>query len=672
MKRIYTIALLLFTSFSSFSQEIITHEKGFYTDEEENLYVAKSIPLYIWMTNSKNQDDDPVLLKSNATSEYAKPFYLPFEGLNIIKSPSAVDTSTLVVLYPRKPILFEVIADGTPPLTKYVAKESKSYWSGKKLYYGGDLIVFLNASQGLSGLNKTYFSVNGEPYKEYTDSLIFNEDGEYKIKYYSVDNVGNTEKVKSRYFTIDLEKPVSTKKIKSDLHENILSSRSSIVLSASDSISGLANIYYSIDEKAERIYKYPIRTTNLAEGEHSIKYYAVDRVGNKEPVNAYSFYVDKSAPILVEEIMGNSYIANGKEYSSGRSKLKLTAVDNKSGIKGIYYSLNGGKFEAYEKPFYLSDISGSLSVVSYAIDNVNNKSSVSEKTTKNRSSYVDLSGPSLKYEFAGPMFRTRDSIYISEKTKVMLKGFDKESGLEKITYTVDAEKELEYTEPFSIESSGKHIINYTGYDFVGNTNISSFSLITDNKGPDIFSRFSILPIGKDTVEGKVIDIYSSHVVLFLSATDQRVPIDRIYYSEDSINYQLYTGLISNFKRGKHYKLYVKASDKIENFSHNIVEFKIDDTGPEIFINYSMFPVGQEEIDGEFVNVFPSQISLFISVTNAFIAYDKIYYSINGGTEKLYKGIVEGFKSGANVKMKIRAIDQLGNETDKEIFFIIEK
>ena len=67
-----------------------------------------------------------------------------------------------------------------------------------------------------------------------------------------------------------------------------------------------------------------------------------------------------------------------------------------------------------------------------------------------------------------------------------------------------------------------------------------------------------------------------------------------------------------------------------------------------------------------------RVSIFISVTNAFIAYDKIYYSINGSSEKLYNGIVEGFKPGTDITLKIRAIDQLGSQTDKEIQFIIEK
>lgn len=673
MIRIY-IAFIIIVLFSiqALTQELIQHEKGFYTDEDGKLYIQKSLPLYLWMTNSPNQHDKPVLLKSEATNQFANPLFLANEGLNILRSPSAVDTSTLEVIHPHKPIIFEVYADSKPPYTEYIAKESKAYWSGLKLYYGDNLIVFLQASQGLSGLNKTYFSVNGEPYKVYTDSLLFNKAGEYKIKYYSVDNVGNMEPVKSKSFIIDLEKPVTIKILHGDLYENILSARSSIQLNAKDSISGVAKIYYTIDDAQERVYNNRIAALSLNEGEHVIKYYAVDYVGNSEPVQEYRFYVDKSAPILVEEMMGNSYIAGGKEYSSGRSKLKLTAVDNKSGVQGIYYSLNNGKFEKYEKPFYLSDISGSLSILSYAIDNVNNKSSSSEKSTKNKTSYIDLTGPSLKYDFNGPLFRTRDSIYISKETKILLKGYDNESGLNKITFSLDASEELDFTEPFTIDGSGKHTINYTGYDNVGNTNISSFSLIADNKGPDIFSRFSILPIGKQELNGKEIDIFSSHVVLFLSATDERVPIDRIYFSEDSANYQLYTGLVSDFKRGKHYKLNIKASDKLGNYTYDEVEFLIDNTGPEIYVNYSMFPVSQEEVEGEMIDVYPVQVSLFISVTNAFVAYDKIYYSVNGGPKKLYNGIIEGFKAGTEIKMKMQAIDKLGNETDKEIRFMIEK
>ena len=50
--------------------------------------------------------------------------------------------------------------------------------------------------------------------------------------------------------------------------------------------------------------------------------------------------------------MGNTYMVGGKEYSSGRSRLKVAAVDNKAGVKEVWFSINGAPFELYDKPVF--------------------------------------------------------------------------------------------------------------------------------------------------------------------------------------------------------------------------------------------------------------------------------------------------------------------------------
>ena len=669
LKKYIFLILIIFPFAQIVAQQQIKHDKTIYRNNDGTLYIQKSLPLYLWISNSP-EDKDEMLLESDTSKNYTNPLYLDTEGLNTFRSPSAVDTITKQLVLPRKDIVFEVYADSKPPYTKFLSGNAKPFWLGKKLYYGKNLNLYLSSSDVLSGVNSTYLSINSSEYQKFTDTINLNEEKEYLLKYYSVDNVGNHERIRYKRFIIDLNKPISNHIIKGEQYENILSNRSAIHLSAHDSIAGVAKIKYSIDGQAEKKYRYPIKASTLSKGQHKLIYYAVDYVGNIEEQHIYEFFIDKTPPILVEEMMGNNFISNGKEFSSGRTKLKLTAIDNKAGLKGIYYSMNGEKFVEYDKPFYLNSISGDISIVSYALDNVNNKSTSSEKSTKGKSSYIDLSGPTLKYSFSGPLFKTRDSLYISTNTKIELKGYDGESGMEKIVYSIDNQQEKVYESSFSIETQGHHKINYTGFDNVGNTNIGTLNVVIDNKGPDIYHRFSILPIGKDSINN--IDVYSSHVVLFLSATDARVPIDRMYYSEDGENFKMYTGLVDGFKRGKKYNLRIKSADKLGNSTESDIQFAIDNTGPEIFTRFSMFPIRKKDVNGEILDVYPSHITLFISVTNAFIAYDKIYYSINGAPQKLYNGIVSGFKQGADVTMKIRAIDKLGGETSKEIRFLIEE
>jgi len=85
----------------------------------------------------------------------------------------------------------------------------------------------------------------------------------------------------------------------------------------------------------DRTYTYgqPIKLSSLAEGEHTLTYFSVDKVNNNEEKKTHTFFLDKSAPRVISEVVGNTFIANGREYFSGRTKLKLVALDNKAGVR---------------------------------------------------------------------------------------------------------------------------------------------------------------------------------------------------------------------------------------------------------------------------------------------------------------------------------------------------
>jgi hypothetical protein len=383
------------------------------------------------------------------------------------------------------------------------------------------------------------------------------------------------EEVVYNHLVLDDENPATKLEVKNDLYNDILSARSSIELIASDDY-GIKAITYSIDGKEEKIYKSSIRAAYLSQGEHTLTYFSEDRLGNKENLKTYKFYVDKTPPTIVEEIIGKSFIANGREFSSGRSKLKLTTFDNKSGVKEIYYSINDEEYQLYDKPFYLDNSSGSLRIKTYAIDNVNNKSSAEEQNSSSSIPYIDLSGPALNHRFIGPSFVVKDTVFITKSTKISLRANDAESGLNRIEYRVNNGDRQNYTKPFSISEEGTHTVEFDGYDNVENTNFGSFSFKVDTTGPDIFTRFSI-PTNKQRIysDSLKLDVYPSHVVLFLSATDAEIGVDKISYSVDDGSLKPYVGHIDGFEPEKHYKVLIEASDKLGNKNIKIINFGIE-------------------------------------------------------------------------------------------------
>lgn len=576
-QRHFTLIVLLFVSLYVSSQEQIKTQPKIYVSPDGKMYINKSLPLYLKISTSPDENSPSYLLKSEHTPRYANPMYLDAEGLNTIRTPSAVDTVTKKVVQPPQDIVFEVYADGKPPFTqiKYENRKKITREKNGKIYSNGPVTVKLYAFDEYSGVDQIYYSLDGAPYQKYETPLRMDKEKEYILKYYATDHVGNIEAVKSKAFAIDESAPHLSLVIEGDRFENILSGRSSIVLASKDTVSGVAEFMYKLDSGTYKSYQYPLHAAFLNQGEHTIHYFATDDLENNTQEQSFTFYVDKTPPVIVKEFIGHSFVANGKEYASGKTLVKFTTFDNKSGIKAVYYSVNGGPYKQYDKPFYPADINGAFNIRAYALDNVNNKS-IDEGAQKNESmsSYVDISGPRLMFSFTGPVFKMDDTLFISSHTDIKLRGFDDESGMNHIEYKVDDEKYQTYSAPLKIAKEGRHVVHFIGYDNVDNTNQESFLAIVDNTGPEIFSRFSIAPRGEEKIDGKLLDKYPPFAMLFLSSTDDQVGLDRLSYYLNGSKEQTYQGMISSFRKTGTYSVRVKALDRLGNATEKDLEFVI--------------------------------------------------------------------------------------------------
>ncbi|MCG8702085.1 MAG: hypothetical protein MI922_28785, partial [Bacteroidales bacterium] len=446
------ILLLLFTFVAtSYGQEMLKHEKRFYVSPDGKLYVQKSRPIYVWLSDSPSESGKKYRLQSEATAKYTNPLYFDTEGYNTVRTPSCVDTITRKAIYPQQDIIFEIYADSESPRTKISYNGAKTYKKDGKIYVGSAAKIELTSRDALSGVEQILYSIDGAAFKKYEAELPITEEKEYLLKYYSVDNVGNVEALKEIIIVFDKTSPITKIIFDGDKFKDVLSGTAKISFEADDKGIGLNRIMYKIDDNQEKQYKYPINTAYLKQGEHTIVYKSYDNVNNVETEKSYTFYIDKTAPTIIEEVEGKSFFANGKEYSSGRARLKLTALDNKAGVKEIKYSINGGDYQVYEKPVNLTMASGNLVIKSFAVDNVNNSS---ESKTANQAAeipYIDLSGPKLTHGYSGPVFNFRDTVFISAKTKIALKARDAESGIYRIDYQINDGDILNYESPFAIK-----------------------------------------------------------------------------------------------------------------------------------------------------------------------------------------------------------------------------
>ncbi|MFO7863219.1 MAG: 7TM-DISM domain-containing protein, partial [Salinivirgaceae bacterium] len=449
------------------------------------------------------------------------------------------------------------------------------YRKDGRVYLSGSVKLDFDAYDVHAGVNTIYYSIDGAPFKKFDQPIDLNQEKEYTIRFYAIDNVGNAEETNKEVIFIDKSNPQTSIKIEGDRHENVVSGRSTILIESEEEGSGVKGVFYRINENEIKPYKYPLKTSWFNEGEYTLSFYGIDHVGNKEDWNTFTFYVDKTPPVIVEEIMGNTFMANGVQYSSGRSKFKITTMDNKAGVKTIHYKVGAGEEHVYEGPFYLKGNSGNLNVKTWAFDNVNNKSEGGSSNQKRGASYVDLAGPVLSHNFVGAFSRDRDTIFIAPKTKIKLVAADKESGTDRITYKINDGGEVQYEEAFTVDQSGLHTIFFTGFDKVGNSNHKDFFFVVDDVSPRIHVNFSVEPIGSKTALSKKIDVYPNHLQLFLSATDDLAGLKHIVYKINDGKISTYGSAIDVFESGRDYKVFIKATDKLGNIAEENIEFSIN-------------------------------------------------------------------------------------------------
>ncbi len=580
-KTVFIIFALIFSGVNVYAQQKPVFKPTFYKDTVSGkLFWNKKLPAYLTISPTPDPNTG-IQLESKKTKQYADPFYFDSEGLNYVRTRWAVNKQTMQTV-PNVEILWEVYADGRTPYTQIRLLDKNKYYTAGKLFCSKDLKIVLTSSDQMSGVKDIYYSLDGKDFSVYTDTLSPATQGEHIIKYFAVDRVNNAEKTHEIKFVSDFTAPVTKATITGVYlgNKNIVSVSTNIFLEASDSISGVKKILYRIDSSAWKIYtpRTKVPLAYLPDGNHKLQFYSVDNVNNKEKPQTFEFYLDKTAPITIADVLGDKFVVNNKVYFSGRTKMKLTSVDNKSGVKSVYYSIDGGKFQKYTEPFYLPSIPGYHTVRYFAVDSTENvtldkiTNDYYEYRMKVDKIYMDLSGPNLYYSISGNRYVRSDTVFISPETKIVLSASDAESGVKSVAYHFDNQKiDIKYTKPFTLADlpAGLHKITIVGYDNVNNRNLKSFEVFLDKKPPEILYNFDIASLGTQDS----LPVYIPRTKLFLSFVDDYTGTSQIFYRLNDGPSTLYKNYITGFRKGKN-TVKVTVYDKVGNKAEKTIDFYV--------------------------------------------------------------------------------------------------
>ncbi len=476
----------------------------------------------------------------------------------------------------------EVKIDTTAPVT---TAKVPTDWSKEAV------TVTLTATDDQSGIAKTYYSVDESEFTEGT-SFTVKGDGLHKISYYSVDNAGNKEEVKTAEVKIDTTAPVTTAKVPTDWSKEAVT----VTLTATDDQSGIAKTYYSVN-KSEFIEGTSF--TVKGDGLYIISYYSVDVAGNKEEVKTAEVKIDTTAPVTTAKVPA--------DWSKEAVTVTLTATDDQSGIAKTYYSVDESEFT--EGTSFTVKGDGIHKISYYSVDAAGNKEEVKTAEVK-----VDTTAPVTTAKVPAD--------WSKEDVTVTLTATDDQSGIAKTYYSIDESELIEGTS-FTVTGDGLHKISYYSVDTAGNKEeVKTAEVKVDNTAPVTTAKVPA-------------DWSKEAVTVTLTATDDQSGIAKTYYSVDESEYA--EGTSFTVKGDGLHKISYYSVDNAGNKEEvKTAEVKIKKSEPIITLNlsdeysictnlklsYSIEKNGSEIVSEKMVVVGPNETTGKVVKNNTCIKLDK--------------------------------------------------
>jgi len=432
-------------------------------------------------------------------------------------------------------------------------------------------------------------------------------------------------------------------------------------LSARDGVSGVEAINYSLNGSAYSGYT---NSMNLSkEGANTLYYYAYDYVGNAENSISKDFTIDLSNPSSNHSIEGISYKGN---ILAPSTKFSLSSNDNLSGVNNTRYNFDGSGNRVYYSNISLSSLGdGEHTLNYYSTDNVKNAESA-----KSFSFYLDKIAPEPTHSVNGDQYQG-NYLYVSPRTNMSLASSDNHAGVKNIEYRIDNDNYGTYSAAFKVpDVSGVHTIRYRSTDNVENRSSSeSRPVYMDNTAPSTGINYgSPQFFDRDTL------FINEDTKISLRKSDAHSGLLKTEYKVDGgtlKNYEVFT--IPS--EGNHVVAFF-STDRVNNKeAQKESKVFVDNTGPEIYINFSIEKIGAKEG----LPIYPNYTRLYIGATDKHCGTEEILYSINGEALRAYSSPrsldiseVDLLKSAKKYSVKVIAKDKLGNSSEKTVEFFIEK
>ena len=413
---------------------------------------------------------------------------------------------------------------------------------GANDWYVSDVTATLSATDDV-GISKIEYSLDGQNWETYSDSLVLNYSGEKTFYYRATDFAGNI-KEESKVIKIDKNPPLTLISLEGEKgNKGWYKSNVEVTLAAQDEEGGLGDnpIEYSFDGEHWNTYNGPF--TISEEGEKTIYYHSQDLAGNIEQIKQTIVKIDKTAPeinyLLTPEPNQNGWnntdVTVRFECSDNLSGIEScspdivistegknqsvtgTAVDQAGNVSMVFVEninidktapiINGyPTTQPNENGWYNSDVSvafacyDELSGVDYCssekliskegvnqnVDGLARDKAGNLASTNVSGINIDKTAPETEDDYIYDGIWTNTTAVIS----LLAKDQDLLSGLENTKYCIDSEgvcnpqEGNDYQNPITIEEEGTFYLRYQSKDRAGNVEeINQVKVMIDKSAP---------------------------------------------------------------------------------------------------------------------------------------------------------------------------------------------
>ena len=177
------------------------HKLHPYVNDEKFIYWPQDKPIFFWLGTSSDEKAELFPLLHSGTTNSAG-HWKPDAANELEKYRSdglklEISSNQFVRWlhhYNKKETTMRFIADGVAPESQLQFVSKKRLKNIYGLYFSGDAIATLSATDAISGVDKTYLSVNGKTFIP-SDGMKFSEEGYYLLRHYAVDRVGKVQTI---------------------------------------------------------------------------------------------------------------------------------------------------------------------------------------------------------------------------------------------------------------------------------------------------------------------------------------------------------------------------------------------------------------------------------------------------------------------------------------------